>query len=354
MHDQAQNILIDLRSDTVTRPTPAMLEVMFSAKVGDDVYEEDPSINELQEKTARIFGMEAGLFCPSGTMTNQIAIKLLTHPGDEVICDRLAHIYNYEGGGIAVNSLASVRLLEGERGRFTPEDILENINADNLHYPRTSLVALENTVNKGGGCYYTINQIAQISEVCQENNLSLHLDGARVFNALVANGETPTQYGQYFDTISVCLSKGLGAPVGSVLLGSKQLIEKAKRVRKVLGGGWRQAGFLAAAGIYALSNHVQRLAEDHQRAQHIARHLQESPLVKSLLPVETNIVIFQTASAQANNELLAYLKDQHILAASFGKDKIRFVTHLDFTDAMLERLLDVFRKAPVGLKKRAV
>jgi threonine aldolase len=344
--------IIDLRSDTVTRPTPGMLEAMFHAQVGDDVYEEDPSVNALQEKAARMFGMEAGLFCPSGTMTNQIAIKLLTHPGDEVICDRLAHIYNYEGGGIAVNSLASVRLLEGERGRFTPEEVVENINSDNLHYPRTSLVALENTVNKGGGCYYTLDQIAAISKVCQANDLSLHLDGARVCNALVATGENSAEYSKYFDTISLCLSKGLGTPVGSVLLASRQHIEKAKRIRKVLGGGWRQAGFLAAAGIYALDHHIGRLAEDHQRAQVIARHLQELPFVKSILPVETNIVIFQTPSATINNELLDYLKDNNILAAAFGKDKIRFVTHLDFTDTMLARLLEVLKKAEIGLKKR--
>jgi threonine aldolase len=329
-----------------------MLEAMFHAQVGDDVYEEDPTVNALQEKAARMFGMEAGLFCPSGTMTNQIAIKLLTHPGDEVICDRLAHIYNYEGGGIAVNSLASVRLLEGERGRFTPDDVLENINSDNLHYPRTSLVALENTVNKGGGCYYTLNQIAAMSEVCKANNLSLHLDGARVYNALVATGEDPLDYGKYFDTISLCLSKGLGTPVGSVLLASKQHIEKAKRIRKVLGGGWRQAGFLAAAGIYALDHHIQRLAEDHKRAQEIARHLKGLPFVKGMLPVETNIVIFQTHSVQANNDLLDYLKENHISAAAFGKDKIRFVTHLDFTDAMLERLLEVLKRAEIGMEKR--
>jgi threonine aldolase len=353
MPSPTQNI-IDLRSDTVTKPTPAMLEAMFHAQVGDDVYEEDPTVNELQEKAARMFGLEAGLFCPSGTMTNQIAIKLLTHPGDEVICDRLAHIYNYEGGGIAVNSLASVRLLEGERGRFTPEDVVENINSDNLHYPRTSLVALENTVNKGGGCYYTLDQIAAISEVCKANNLSLHLDGARVFNALVATGENPADYGQYFDTISLCLSKGLGTPVGSVLLASRERIEKAKRIRKVLGGGWRQAGFLAAAGIYALNKHIQRLTEDHQRAKLIAQQLEGLPFVKSILPVETNIVIFQTLSSEVNNQVLAYLKENNVLAAAFGKDKIRFVTHLDFTDVMLERLLEVLKKAEIGMENRVV
>jgi threonine aldolase len=352
MATQTQYTPIDLRSDTVTRPTPAMLEAMFHAQVGDDVYEEDPSVNTLQEKAARMFGMEAGLFCPSGTMTNQIAIKLLTQPGDEVICDRLSHIYNYEGGGIAFNSLASVRLLNGERGRFTPEDVLENINANNIHYPKTSLVALENTVNKGGGCYYTLNQIAAIRDACKANRLSLHLDGARVFNALVATGENPVEYGSYFDTISLCLSKGLGTPVGSVLLGSKQLIEKAKRIRKVMGGGWRQAGFLAAAGIYALDHHIQRLAQDHQRAKVIAGYLQKIPFIQDILPVETNIVIFQTPSERVNNELLEYLKENNILASSFGKDKIRFVTHLDFTDAMLERLIDVLTKANVALEQK--
>lgn len=278
-------------------------------------------------------------------MTNQIAIKILTQPGDEVICDRMAHIYNYEGGGIAVNSHASVRLLSGEYGRFTPADVLENINVDNIHYPRTSLVALENTVNKGGGCFYTIEQIAAISEVCKSNSLSLHLDGARVFNALVVTGENPSQYGKYFDTISVCLSKGLGAPVGSVLLGSKELIKKAKRVRKVMGGGWRQAGFLAAAGIYALDNHIQRLQEDHRRAKLIAQALQQLPFVQDILPVETNIVIFKLPSAEATTDLLHYLKKQNILASAFGKDNIRMVTHLDFNNVMLERLLEVLQKA---------
>jgi threonine aldolase len=338
---------IDLRSDTVTKPTPGILQAMFSAQVGDDVYEEDPTVNELQEKTAHIFGMEAGLFCPSGTMTNQIAIRILTQPGDEVICDQLAHIYNYEGGGIAVNSLSSIRLLHGERGRFTPEDVLENINDDNLHYPRTSLVAIENTVNKGGGCYYTAAQIAAISKVCKDNNLSLHLDGARVFNALVATGENPVEYGKYFNTISVCLSKGLGAPVGSVLLGSHKLIAKAKRVRKLMGGGWRQAGFLAAAGIYALDHHIQRLSEDHIRARQIALALQELPMVKEIMPVDTNIVIFKLGSEKTMQDFLTCLKEQQILASAFGKDKIRMVTHLDFTDAMLERLIFVLQQTPV-------
>lgn len=338
-------MIIDLRSDTVTKPTPAMLQAMFNARVGDDVYEEDPTVTELEQKTAGIFGMEAGLFCPSGTMTNQIAIKLLTQPGDEVICDRSAHIYNYEGGGIAFNAGASVRLLQGDRGRFTADDVLENINADNIHYPCTSLVALENTVNKGGGCYYTVNKISAISKVCKQNGLALHLDGARVFNALVASGESPSEYGKYFDTISVCLSKGLGAPVGSVLLASKERIQKAKRVRKVLGGGWRQAGYLAAAGIYALEHHIQRLQDDHYRANQIAQMLQGQPFVKEMLPIETNIVIFSMATEESSQRLLHYLKSQQILASPFGKATIRFVTHLDFDNAMLEKLLQVLKNA---------
>lgn len=340
-------MLIDLRSDTVTRPTPQMQQAMFAAPVGDDVYEEDPTVNELQTKTARLFGMEAGLFCPSGTMTNQIAIKLLTQPGDEVICDRLAHIYNYEGGGIAYNSLASVRLVNGERGRFTPEDVLENINPDDKHYPRTTLVALENTVNKGGGCYYTLPEIEAIHKVCQQNSLSLHLDGARIFNALVAASQNPAEYGKFFATISVCLSKGLSAPVGSVLLGNRELIERAKRIRKVMGGGWRQAGFLAAAGIYALDHHVERLADDHRRARLLGYTLQDLPFVRDVLPVETNIVIFRLNSVEVTQVFLQYLKKNNVLATAFGKDQIRFVTHLDFTDEMLEKVITVLQKAEI-------
>jgi threonine aldolase len=324
-----------------------MLEAMMQAPVGDDVYGEDPTVNALEEKTARLFGMEAGLFCPSGTMTNQIAIKAFTQPGDEVICDRLAHIYNYEGGGIAFNSAASVRLLHGDRGRFTADDVRENINDDNLHYPRTALVALENTVNKGGGCYYHINQIAQISEVCRANGIALHLDGARVFNALVETGDDPAQYGAYFDGISVCLSKGLGTPVGSVLVGSRELIAKGRRIRKVFGGGWRQAGFLAAAGIYALDHHVQRLKEDHRRARALSDLLREMPFVAGVLPVETNIVIFSLPSAAMTKTVLDYWRSENILAAAFGKDSIRLVTHLQFDDVQLERFGEVLKKMPL-------
>ena len=341
-------MLIDLRSDTVTQPTPAMREAMFLARVGDDVYGEDPTVRELEEKAARLFGMEAGLFCPSGTMTNQIAIRLLTQPGDEVICDRLAHIYQYEGGGIAVNAQASVRLLHGDRGRFSPADVLANLNPDDIHYPVSRLVALENTVNKGGGCYYSLPQMAAISQVCRQHGLYLHLDGARVFNALVETGEDPREYGTYFDTISVCLSKGLGTPVGSVLLGSHELIRKAKRIRKVMGGGWRQAGFLAAAGIYALDHHMERLKEDHRRAVELAGMLSRLPFVDRILPVDTNIVIVQLADTVDTNAYLRNLAEQGILVSAFGKQQIRLVTHLDFNDAMLDRIRGVV-SAQAGL-----
>ena len=252
-------MIIDLRSDTVTKPTPAMLKAMVSAKVGDDVFGEDPTINELERLSADMFGMEAGLFCPSGTMTNQIAIKCHTQPGDEVICDESAHVYQYEGGGIAFNSSASVKLLYGDRGRINAEQVKAAINPDDSHKSRTSLVCLENTSNRGGGSCYNFSEIKAIKKVCTENSLILHLDGARLWNALIAKKETPKQYGEVFDSVSICLSKGLGCPVGSVLVGNKDFIKKARRIRKVLGGGMRQAGVLAAAGIYGLQNNFDRL-----------------------------------------------------------------------------------------------
>lgn len=335
--------MIDLRSDTVTKPTPAMLEAMMQAPVGDDVLGEDPSVLALEQKTAEIFGMEAGIFCPSGTMTNQIAIKILTQAQQEVICDKRSHIYNYEGGGIAFNSLCSVKLLDGERGVLSASDIKAGINADDIHYPETALVALENTVNKGGGAYYTLEQIAPIRLLCQEHHLPLHLDGARVFNALTASKNKAEDYGKYFNTISVCLSKGLGAPVGSVLLGSQALIKKARRVRKVLGGAMRQAGYLAAAGIYALDNHILRLEEDHQRAKLLAQELKQKSFVKEVLPVDTNIIIFSLQGIDTAT-LLQKLKEDGILAIAFGPNEIRMVTHLDFDDRGMEKVVDALKK----------
>ncbi|WP_018477759.1 threonine aldolase family protein [Pontibacter roseus] len=333
--------ITDLRSDTVTKPTPEMLQAMFAAQVGDDVYEEDPTINALEQKAAAMFGMEAGLFCPSGTMTNQIAIKAHTEPLTEVICDVTAHIYQYEGGGIMFNSAASVALVHGERGKMTPEQVEAHIRPDNIHYPPTRLVALENTCNKGGGAYYTLDEIVAISEVCKRHDIALHLDGARVFNALVASGDDGTSYGNYFDSISICLSKGLGAPVGSVLLGSKAFIKKSRRIRKVLGGGMRQAGYLAAAGLYALENNISRLQEDHRKAKAMEEVLLQADYVERVLPVETNIVIFQLNDRYKDAEFVAALAEQGIRASSFGPQMIRFVTHLDVSDEMQQHVLQV-------------
>lgn len=336
--------MTDLRSDTVTRPTATMLEAMMGARVGDDVFGEDPTVNALQQKAADLFGLQAALFCPTGTMTNQIAIKLHTQPGDEVICDRLAHIYLYEGGGIAFNSGASVRLLQGDNGRFTASQVRDNVNRrEDAHFPYTRLVAIENTVNKGGGCCWALPEIRRIRQVCDERGLALHLDGARLFNALVAKNETPRQYGELFDTISICLSKGLGAPAGSLLLGSKEHIAKAHRIRKVMGGGMRQAGFIAAAGLHALDHHLERLKEDHRKAGTLERELQALPYIAAVLPVETNIVIFDLQQSVSPERFLAYLAERDIKAFGMGKQAIRFVFHLDVSDPQFEALLETMR-----------
>ncbi len=332
---------VDLRSDTITRPTPGMLQAMFSAQVGDDVFGEDETINQLEEKAAALFGMEAGLFCPSGTMTNQIAIKCFTQPMDELIADQTAHVYRYEGGGIAFNSAVSTRLLNGYRGLITAEMIEPEINADNIHYPRTSLVVLENTSNKGGGSCYTLEQIKPIADLCRLRGLKLHLDGARIFNALTHTGDAAVDYGKYFDGISVCLSKGLGAPVGSVLLADKVTINQARRIRKVLGGGWRQAGFLAAAGIYALDHHVERLKIDHAHTRIIAETLTACPWVSNVLPVETNIVLFDTV--QLAESVVEQLAAKGIQCMATASNRIRFVLHLDVHPEQVEYVVSALK-----------
>jgi threonine aldolase len=327
-------MIVDLRSDTVTKPTPAMLDAMFNAKVGDDVFGEDETVNSLEEKAAAIFGMEAGIFCPSGTMTNQIAIKCFTNPMDELIADQTAHVYRYEGGGIAFNSAVSTRLLNGDRGILSANMIAPEINAENVHYPRTNLVVLENTVNRGGGSCYKLSQIEPIARLCQEKGLKLHLDGARIFNALVATGDKAIDYGKYFDGISVCLSKGLGAPVGSVFLADKETIKYARRVRKVFGGGMRQAGFLAAAGIFALDHHVDRLKVDHSNAQLLATELEKYNWVKSIMPIETNIIVFETI--QPATLIADKLAVFGIKALTTGLNTVRFVLHLDITSEQID------------------
>ncbi|MBW4889308.1 aminotransferase class I/II-fold pyridoxal phosphate-dependent enzyme [Mucilaginibacter sp. HMF5004] len=331
-------MIVDLRSDTVTKPTPGMLQAMMSAKVGDDVFGEDPTVNELENKLAAMFGMEAGMFCPSGTMSNQIAIKCFTQPLDELIADQTAHVYRYEGGGIAFNSGVSTRLLHGERGILTADMIAPEINEENIHFPHTSLVVLENTVNKGGGSCYTLNDIAPIAELCRSKGLKLHLDGARIFNALAHTGDKAADYGKYFDGISVCLSKGLGAPVGSVLLADKAAIKYARRIRKVLGGGMRQAGFLAAACIYALDHHVARLKIDHAHAALLAAELAKLPWVSGVLPAETNIVLFDTVEPAAT--VAKKLEDKGIRAVPTGANRIRFVLHLDISPEMVEYVVE--------------
>lgn len=263
---------IDLRSDTVTNPTLGMVEAMQNAKLGDDVYAEDPTVNALQARLAKMFGKDKALFFPTGTMANQAAIKLHTQPGEQVICDKYAHIYNYEGGGASFNSGVSCKLVDGQRGMMTAQQVIEAINPpDFYHSPLTTLVALENTTNKGGGACWDFQEIKNIKSVCETHNLGLHLDGARLWNALETTNESPTEYGAVFDTISVCLSKGLGCPIGSVLIGNEAIMEKALRVRKMLGGGMRQVGVLAAAGLYALDHHRTRLADDHIKAKAIDR-----------------------------------------------------------------------------------
>jgi threonine aldolase len=277
-------------------------------------------------------------------MTNQIAVRINTSPQDQVICDRRSHIYNYEGGGLAFNSLVSVRLVDGDRGRITAQDVKDNINPDDIHFPVTKLVVLENTVNKGGGSYYSIPQVIEIKEVAIQNNLKMHLDGARLFNALTETGESPADWGSYFQTISICLSKGLGAPVGSVLVGDQVSMATAKRVRKVLGGGMRQAGYLAAAGLYALDHHIKTLVDDHRRARALGDIVSNLQFVRNVHTVDTNIVIFELHNHITPNQLIEKLAEENIRALPFGGQEIRMVTHREITDGMVDRFSDVLGK----------
>jgi threonine aldolase len=333
---------IDYRSDTVTLPTPGMKAAMDAAPVGDDVFGEDPSVNALEGKAAAMFGMEAGLFCPSGTMTNQIAIRVHTKPGDEVICNWTSHIYQYEGGGIAANSGASVKLLNGNRGLVTAQMVQEAINPDDVHKARTALVSLENTANRGGGACYDLEELKAIRSICDGHNLPLHLDGARLFNALIAKNQSPVEMGSLFHSISICMSKGLGSPVGSVLLGNTDFIKRARRVRKLFGGGMRQAGSLAAAASYALAHHVERLQDDHRHAALLAQALQKQPWVKTILPVETNILIFEVAQPHTAASLVAAFKDKDVLAYAIAPMQVRLVTHLDISESMIQQTIDIF------------
>ena len=339
---------IDLISDTVTRPTSGMLDAMMRAKVGDDVFKSDPTVAKLQEKAANLFGMEDALFFPSGTMANQTAIKLHTQPGDKLFCDKWAHVYNYEGGGAAFNSGVACKLIDGDRGMFSAEQLkVVSAGRADIHVPYSRLVCVENTTNKGGGACWDFEELKKIKQVCLDQNLDYHLDGARLFNALVAKNETPKQYGALFDTISICLSKGLGAPIGSILLGSKVHIAKALRIRKLFGGAMRQVGFLAAAGIYAFDNHIERLADDHKKAKDIELVLNSLSYVKKVEPVETNIIIFYVKDHLNADYFIDSMAKKNILLTPMGDGKIRIVTHLDFSLEMLEKLvyeLKVFKE----------
>lgn len=337
---------INLISDTVTKPTPGMLDAMMTAEVGDDVFKADPTVNRLEQKVAELFGKEAALFFPSGTMTNQTAIKLHTEPGNQLICDKYAHVYNYEGGGVSFNSGVSCKLIDGHRGMMTAEQVRLAINPpDFYHSPLTSLVCVENTTNKGGGACWDFQELIAIGKICEEHGLAYHLDGARLWNALVSRDEKPIHYGELFDSISVCLSKGLGCPVGSVLVGSEEFIGKAIRIRKILGGGMRQAGYMAAAGIYALDHHIERLAEDHKRAHELGAVLEQLSFVQKVEPIETNIIIFEIDEQyMTTEEFVTLLKSKDIQIIEMGQGKLRMVTHLDYTDQMHETVLSLLKE----------
>lgn len=336
---------INLVSDTVTKPTPEMLQYMFSAQVGDDVYKQDPTVIELEKRVAALFGKEAALFFPSGTMANQTAIKLHTQPGEQLIADKWAHVFNYEGGGVAFNSGVSCSLLDGHRGMITAKQVAAAItDPEFYHSPLTSLVCVENTTNKGGGACYDMLELRNIKAVCDAHQLKFHMDGARIWNALVAKKENPKQYGEIFDTISVCLSKGLGAPIGSVLIADAKTIHRALRIRKQLGGGMRQVGYLAAAGLYALDHHIDRLAEDHRRAKELGQQLAALSWVSVVEPVETNIVIFSVQATVNENLVQDYLKQKGIAISSMGHGKLRLVTHLDYKEVMHTYVLETLSK----------
>ncbi len=334
--------MIDLRSDTITKPSKGMLEAMFKAEVGDDVYKEDPTVNRLEKRLADMFGKTHALFFPSGSMANQTAIKLHTNPGEQVIADKWAHIYNYEGGGASFNSGVSFKLIDGNRGMFTAEQVEASINPpDFYHSPLTSLVAVENTTNKGGGACWDFEELKKIRKVCDKNNLGYHLDGARLWNAIVKNDENPREYGKLFDTISVCLSKGLGCPVGSVLIGDEQIMKNAIRIRKILGGASRQIGYLAAAGLYAIDNNIERLKEDHKKAKALGNVLNKLPFIDKVEPIETNIIIFTINNDIHSTDFFSKMNQNQILLSDMGCKKIRIVTHLGYTFEQHNQLLNI-------------
>ena len=339
--------IIDLRSDTVTRPTAPMRAAMAAAEVGDDVFRDDPTVNRLEERVARLLGKEASLFVPSGTMSNQTCLKAHTQPGDELICDADCHIYNYEAGGPAVLSGVTCRTLHGDYGILDVEQLTDKVRPDNEHLVRTRLVCLENTHNRGGGRVYPLDKIRAISEWTRKEGLILHLDGARLWNAIVATGVSAATWGSHFDSVSVCFSKGLGAPIGSALAGPKEFVARARKIRKLFGGGMRQVGILAAAALYALDHHIDRLADDHRHAKVIAEAIADTPGLHLDPPrVETNLIWFNVdREVGTAAELGARLKERGVLVHVAGPQRMRACTHLDVSPAMAERAADAFRRA---------
>lgn len=340
------NQMIDLRSDTVTKPTQGMREAIARAEVGDDVFGEDPTTNTLQEKVSQLLGKEASIFVPSGTMANQLSIRTLTQPGDEAIIEEGSHPYNYEGGATAAISGVQFRCLQGERGILRAEQIEEAVRPPDHHYPITRLICLENTHNRGGGTVFPLDEIERIKAVADQNGLLMHLDGARLLHASTATGIAPDVYAKSFDSVTLCLSKGLGAPIGSMIAGSREFIDRVHRNRKMFGGGMRQVGIIAAAALYAMENHVERLKEDHEHAKILANALSELPGV-SINPqhVETNIVVFDISpSGLDTQKAFEALKARGVLVVPFGKNRLRAVPHLDISREAIDRAVLAFKE----------
>ena len=336
---------INLISDTVTKPSQEMLKAMFSAKVGDDVFKQDPTVNAFEKMVADLFGMEAALFFPTGTMANQTAIKLNTNPGDQIICDKWSHIHLYESGGASANSGVNFNLLDGKRGMITAEQVKAGINDPEFyHTPLSKMVGIENTTNKGGGACYEIEELKKIKQVCLDHNLKYHLDGARLWNAMVAKKQHPKQFGELFNTISVCFSKGLGCPIGSVLLSDAETMHRALRIRKIFGGNMRQSGYLAAAGIYALQNNINRLEDDHRRAKELGKQLEQCLWVAKVEPVETNIIVFSVQPQIEDKQVMEQFKQKGIAISLLGKGALRIVTHLDYRQVMHDYVMETLQK----------
>lgn len=339
---------INLISDTVTKPSQEMLRYMMDCDVGDDVFKEDPTVNKLEKKVAIMFNMDKALFFPSGTMANQTAIKINTNPGDQLICSKTAHVYNYEGGGVSFNSGVSCKLIDKDRGFFNAQDVLKAINPpDFYHSPRTGLVCVENTTNKGGGACWDMKDLREISDLCRHNHLKYHLDGARIWNASVKKGIDLSLFGELFDTISVCLSKGLGCPVGSLLLCSEEDFNKAIKYRKIFGGGMRQSGYLAACGLFALENNIERLKEDHRKAKEIEEVLKSLYFVKDVEEVETNIIIFEINSDYSSETFINKLQKKGVKLIGMGDGKLRLVTHLNYSDIHHEAFINILSKLTI-------